>query len=83
MPRSFCFPPVEYSRGTRPSHAARSQIASFLELSAVSNGSQERSCPQRSNPRDRHEPSCDILATGDRLDLAQWQVELEQTSALA
>lgn len=55
-----------------PLHKAkpRCQIASFLELSAVSNGSQERSCTQRPNPRDRHEPSCDILATGDRLDLA-------------
>ncbi len=55
-----------------PWHKAkpRCQIASFLELLAVSNGRQERSCAQCPNPKDCHEPSCDILATGDRLYLA-------------
>ena len=55
-----------------PRHKAKPccQIPSFLELSAVSNGSQECSCPQRSDPWDRHEPSCGILSTGYSLDLA-------------
>lgn len=55
-----------------PWHKAkpRCQIASFLELSAVSNRCKKCGGSQRSDPRDRHEPSCDILATGDRLDLA-------------
>ena len=61
-----------YAGRVFPRHEAepRCQIASFLELSAVSNGSQERSCAQRSNPRNRHEPSCDILSAGYCFDLA-------------
>ena len=48
----------------------RGQIAGFVELSTVSNGSKECSRPQSSDPRDRHETSCDIFAICYRLDLA-------------
>ncbi len=64
MPRSFCFPPVKYSRDTRPGHAA-----SFLKVSAVADRGRKCGGSQRSDSRGRHEPSCDILATGGRLDL--------------
>ncbi len=55
-----------------PWHEAQpgGQITSSLELSAVANRCKKCGGSQRFDPRGRHEPSCDILATGDRLDLA-------------
>jgi len=58
--------------GIFPRHEAqpRSEIAGLLELPTVANGGEQCRRTQRSDSGDRHESSCDILAIGNRLDLA-------------
>ncbi len=47
----------------------RSEIAGLLELSTAANGCKKCSGSQCSDARNRHEPTSDIFAIGDRLDL--------------
>lgn len=54
---------------TRNEADPRSQVASAVELLAISNGRAQRAFPKRANSRNRREALYDIVVLGGRFDL--------------
>lgn len=67
IPSSLVFPPVEYSRGTRPSQAARSR-ASRNRRPGTPRCQQSVRC-QLTDARRGHQGPCGVATRCDRIDL--------------